>query len=125
MVDTTAIGAPSLLVILLVVLTLTDQSCAFYTPTGRSETIGSGREIISNNKANRNFKPRSEIYLYGPFDGEMEMGGENEPQRQPRPRPTMDPIVETSLLCLLRQKKNDYCTILGSTWSCCQNPQEI
>ena len=96
MVDTTAIGAPSLLVILLLVLTLTDQSCAFYTPSRRSETIGSGREIISNTKVNRNFKPRSEIYLYGPFDGEMEMGGENEPQRQPRPRPTMDPIVETS-----------------------------
>ncbi len=90
----------SWLVVLLSLCT-PDESCAFYTPSRRrssaSEKIYSGHKVTSNGKISRRSKQRSRLHLYGPYDGgEMEMGGENEAQRQPRPRPTMDPITETS-----------------------------
>jgi hypothetical protein len=89
-----AIAVPSLLVVFL--LLFIGESCAFYTPSRRrgcnSEKIHCTHIIVTRGKSNRHLQPRSRIYLY---DGEMEMDGEQEPQRERRPRPTMDPPTET------------------------------
>ena len=95
-----AIAVPSFLAFFLVLFVA--ESNAFYTPSRRrasaSEEVRSGHKQhrTTNGKINRRFKPRSDIYLYGPFDGEMEMGGEQEPKRQRKSRPTMDPTTDTS-----------------------------
>ena len=90
-----AIAVQSFLVVLLALCM--DESCAFYTPSASAtEKIYSGHKVVSNGNVSRRIKPKSRLHLYPSFDGGMEMGGEQEPQRQPRPRPTMDPITETS-----------------------------
>lgn len=92
-----AIAVPSVLVVLL--LLFIGESCAFYTPSRRrgcnSENKHTTHNVITNGKSNRRLQPRSHIYLYGPSDGEMEMGEEQEPERKVRPRPTIDPPTET------------------------------
>lgn len=93
-VKSVAMALPSFLFLLL----FSDESGAFYTPSRRrgstSEMIDLGHIVTSGKINRRSQQPKSYIYLYGPSDGEMEMGGE--PERQRRPRPTMDPITETS-----------------------------
>jgi len=91
-----ATAVASILVVFL--LLFSGEICAFYAPSCHRGSTSENHsiKIVTRGKNNRRSQPRSHIYLYGPSDGEMEMGGEQEQQREKRPRPTMDRPTETS-----------------------------
>lgn len=86
-----SIAIAAALLLLAFLLLLIGESCAFRTPANIYST-----HIVTISKINRHLQPISLMYLYAAPDGEMEIGGEQEEQREKRRRPWMDRPTETA-----------------------------